>query len=370
MNCDKAAECISALFDGEPISREVTAHLSDCEECSARLNDYAEMGADLREIANAAGTRQAIPQGQWKSVGPTAAVNWLMRWRGTMRIPRFAFALMVIALLALSTGLVLTRATTTHRWFHYELFGRDGRKIMSGTAPTNPGGNPYYDVDGGMTYPDGVVWFRIRIAEQIGEAEKIAAKALWAPKGSNREAFRERLNDMPEREFLYSPGKDLTIPVDGYGSLEVKGHFEAQLPANVRMGLYPEDGVFRISPPLVLVREKELLMKGDVGGGYGSIDRYYFAYGNQSEGWFLFSLKPFAGAVEGTLKMNQIEFTLAGKSYFLFTGDPIMFGSVKVWVKHYVAVQDFDPSSPAIDWKAQNGPALVFGELKNLAVEK
>jgi len=369
MNCAEAAECVSALFDGEPVSREVTAHLSDCEKCRARLNDYAEMSADLRDMASAIAP-PAISQGQWRLAEPAGATNWLMKWRGTMRIPRFAFALMVIALLALSTGLVLTRATGTYRWFQYELLGRDGKKIMSGTAPTNPRGNPYYDVEAGMTYPDGVVWFHLRVVEQVGEAEKIAAKALWVAKGGNAGDFMQRLQNMPEREFLYSPGQDLTIPVDGYGSLEIKGHFEAKLPENVRMGLYPEDGTFRISPPVVLVREKELLMKGDMGGGQASIDKSYFAYGNQAEGWYLFSAKPFAGAVEGTLKMNQIQFTLDGKHYFLFTGDPILFGSVKVWVKHFAAIQDFDPSSPGMDWKGQNGPALAFGELENLAVEK
>src|SRR5580704_11921714 len=64
MNCAEAAECVSALFDGEPISRETAAHLSDCEECRARLNDYAEMGAELRDLAGASAP-QAIPEGQW-----------------------------------------------------------------------------------------------------------------------------------------------------------------------------------------------------------------------------------------------------------------------------------------------------------------
>jgi len=38
--------------------------------------------------------------------------------------------------------------------------------------------------------------------------------------------------------------------LDDYGTLEIKGHFEAKLPESVRMGRYPEDGVFRISPRL------------------------------------------------------------------------------------------------------------------------
>lgn len=290
-----------------------------------------------------------------------------------MRIPRFAFALMVLALLALSTGLVFTRANGPNRWFQYELFGRDGKRIMSGTAPTNPGGNPYYDVEAGMTYPDGSVWFDLRVVEQVGEIEKIRVRAVWHPRGEPYgTGFYTKLRSMPGREFLYSPGKELKIPVDDYGNLEIKGHFEAKLPESVRMGLYPEDGRFRISPPVVLVREKEMLMKDDMGGLVQevSIDKSYFAYGDQTEGWYLFSAKPLAGAVEGTLTRNQIEFTIDGKKYFLFTGDPILFGSVKVWVKHFAAIQDFDPSSSGMGWQARNGPDLAFGELQNLPTEK
>src|SRR5690348_11995694 len=123
MNCAEAAECVSALFDGKPISREVAAHLSDCQECRARLNDYAEMGAELRDVANAAAP-QAIPEGRWKLAEPAAVSNWLRKWRQTMRIPRFAFALMILALLGLSTGLFLTRAREADRWFQFELRGR------------------------------------------------------------------------------------------------------------------------------------------------------------------------------------------------------------------------------------------------------
>ncbi len=219
-----------------------------------------------------------------------------------------------------------------------------------------------------MNYADGTVWFHLRMLGQIGETERIGARTLWLPVGE-RDKW-ERVRGMPEREFLYSPGEELKIPVEGYGNLEIKGQFESTVPEVVQRGLYPEDGKFRISPPVVLIREKEMLMKGDMGGGQLSIDKSYFAYGDQDHGWYLFSAKPIAGAVEGTLTMNQIEFKLDDRHYFLFTGDRILFGKVKIWVKHFPSIQDFDPTSPRMDWAAENGPALAFGELRNLAVEK
>src|SRR6266705_1182444 len=109
MNCVEAAECVSALFDGEPISQEAAAHLSDCEECRALLNEYAEMGAEVRRMASAA-VPQTISEGRWRLAEPAAASKWLTKWRGTMRIPRFAFALMLLAIFALSGGLALVKA--------------------------------------------------------------------------------------------------------------------------------------------------------------------------------------------------------------------------------------------------------------------
>ena len=256
-----------------------------------------------------------------------------------------------------------------NRWFGYQVLGRDGKMIMGGAVPPNGEGNPYYDGEAGMPYADGTVWFHVRMLERTGETEKIGARILWVPRGSGSQMQFETLRNMPEREFVYSPNEELKIPVEGYGNLGIKGRFESTLPELVRREPYPEYGTFRIEPPVVLVREKEMIMKGDMGGGQASIDKSYFGYGDQSEGWYIFTAKPVAGAVEGTLKMNQIEFSLDGKRYFLFTGDPIIFGSTKVWVKHYASIRDADPTSPGDGWQG-NEPRLAFGDLKNLAVGK
>lgn len=134
-----------------------------------------------------------------------------------------------------------------------------------------------------------------------------------------------KMRNTAERAFFYSPSDDLTIPVKGYGNLAIRGHFESTPPFKVQRGLDPGYGRFRIDPPVVLVREKEMLGKFDGEGRQVLLDKSYFAYGTQLTGWYLFSAKPIAGAVEGTLKMNQIEFGLDGKRYLLLTGDPTFF---------------------------------------------
>jgi hypothetical protein len=219
-----------------------------------------------------------------------------------------------------------------------------------------------------MTYPEGIVWFRARMVQRVGAVEKIRFSARWIPKGENRGVL-EQTENMPEQEFLYSPGQDLKIPVEGYGNLEIKGKYDATVPDIVRRDIYPEYGKFRIDPPVLLVREKELLGKFTGGGGEVQSAKTYFGYGQQGYGWYLFSAKPLRGAVKGTITGNQIDFELDGKPYSLFTGDPIVFGSTSVWLKHYASIKDADPTSSNHEWNG-NQPQLAFGKLENLGGEK
>ena len=371
MNCEQAAEFVSALFDGGRIPREAAEHIGGCSLCRARMQDYAVMGAELRREASLSALEKSngeLIRAIWKET-ERARPPWYANWRTTMRIPRFAFGLMVILLLALSTGLILTRAKTRDRWFQYKLSGRDGKSIVTATVPTNPNGDPYYDVEAGMSYAEGTVWFLIRVLEQAGESEKIAARTLWIQRGDHSGDAVERLRQMPEREFVCSPGKVLRIPVEGYGDLELDGQLKAILPENVRSGLYPEDDKLRFIPPVVLIRENQVLSKADNGGGELMLADSYFAFGTH-DGWYVFSANPIEGAAEGTITMNQIEFTMGGKKHFLLAGQPITFGSVKVWVRRFQSIGEADPSSgwANLPEKSQAGE-LAFGKLKNL-VEK
>jgi hypothetical protein len=369
MNCQQAAEFVSALFDGERIPRDAAEHIGACAVCCAGMGDYAVMGAELRREASLFAEEKSDGElilATWRKT-ERARPLWYTNWRTTMRIPRFAFGLMVILLLVLSTGLILTRAKTRDRWFQYKLSGRDGKSIVTATVPTNPNGDPYYDVEAGMNYPEGTVWFHIHVLEQAGETEKIVARTLWIPRGDHSGDAVERLRRMPDREFVCYQGKSLKIPVEGYGNLELNGQLKAVLPENVRNGLYPEDEKLRFIPPVVLIRANQVLSKGDFGGGELTLADSYFAFGTQDDGWYVFSAKPIDGAAEGTITMNQIEFTMEGKKHFLLAGQPIASGSVKVWVKRFQSIGEADASSgwANLPEKSQAGN-LAFGALKNL----
>src|SRR5215813_5137492 len=108
MKCEDAVAFVSALHDGEKIPREVAEHVGACKECADLLAAYSTIGAELRRIASLA-EPNGLKERAWdekRAVQP----NWWQKCLESVRIPRFAFALMLVAILLLSGGLVLVRA--------------------------------------------------------------------------------------------------------------------------------------------------------------------------------------------------------------------------------------------------------------------
>lgn len=334
MNCKEAAECVSALFDGEPISREVAAHLSDCPECRVRFNEYAEMGSELRDVASAV-TSGAIPEGQWRLTEPAAANNWLRKWRGTMRIPRFAFALMLIAIFALSGGLALVKARP----------GEDGPAVLLTFKLPRTGQVSHCTFDtrkvegqscshGTGVGVSGYVSFSARYVKREADRVQLAIKALYSQSNTGSRSS-DGLMSAPEEEYWLEPDRVLGVEVSGLGTMEISGQFLDYMPAMPQRPAEPLDpgrDEFRLWHP-VLICENRVV--ADL-SGFSTTDT-----GNDAATWlyapglgrFVFSSVPFEGATEGKIQISQISFTLAGKSYRVLTGAPIS-RTERVWVLH------------------------------------
>src|SRR5215831_21417803 len=107
MKCEEAAEFVSAVCDGELIPPHAAEHIGECGECHALLNQYVQIGAELRRVASVEMPR-AVRAGAWTRKPWRFSTIWQKGWE-TMRIPRLAFATLVLATLALGSGLVLKR---------------------------------------------------------------------------------------------------------------------------------------------------------------------------------------------------------------------------------------------------------------------
>jgi len=370
MNCSEAAEYVSALFDGKPLSHDAAAHLSDCEECRARLNDYAEIAAELRDLANAS-SPQVIPEGQWRLAEPAPATNWLRKWRGTMRIPRFAFAVMLIAIVSLAAGIAIVRANEPHQWFRFQVRTPGGDTVESGLVDANPKGNipdpgPVFS----LNTPAGVLVNIVRVLDAKGGAEKLGVRALWLPASVTRSEANKQVQGAPETEIWMVPGQELKFPVAGYGDLTISGQLLDKLPDESNpeeQKLYPKRGRFRLISPQILLQDGQLICSGGGDGRDLTMDGSYFAYFVPRDGWYLVAFRDFPGAHEGVINDNRVEFKLGGKSYELIAAAPIVAsGNTKIWARH-IAGNALVQGTPFGSTGEDSPSVMAFGDYKTLS---
>jgi hypothetical protein len=340
MNCTQAAECISALFDSQSISREVAAHLVDCPECRAQLNEYAEMSAELRDFASAAAP-QAIPEGRWRLAEPAAANNWLKKWRETMRIPRFAFGLMVIAIFALSGSLALVKARpggsgptfllTTKYPLKGGVFHCSYKNYSGGLGPTCRGVEELGPVGQLLVsvQPVGREEDRVQLAVKV----KYDPSAALAAARSSSDALSKALESVSEEKYWLKPEEPLSIPVASLGNLEVSGQFVDYAPIvphrpNEPFDPLPEE--FRLWNPVLLCNNRILVNMAPLKATDTGNDAAAMLY-SPGLGRLVFSSVPVQGGIEGKLQVNQVGFTLDGKDYLLIAGAPIT-RSDRIWV--------------------------------------
>ena len=361
MNCEKAAESISALCDGERIPRAVAEHLGACEECKARLDEYLQMSAELKRVAIIAAP-QSVRDVSW---GPqeTMKSSWWQMWRESMRIPRYAFGLMLVAIASLGAGIAIVRANNAERWFHFEVRTQQGgmaeTAIMSAEPkePEHPG--PVITRE-----PEGTLAFIVRVLGGTGGSVKLGVRAICLPQNADQ-GIEEKALAAPEKEFWVISGQKLSVPVKDYGQIEITGKLLDKLPEDQNPSekrLYPKEGEFRVIPPEVLLVDGHVLGSMPKGGGSGSTEGCFFAYYAPHDGWYVFTFNALPGATEGKINANQVEFILDGKTYTFVAAAPIADASVtKIWVRHHAGNRLVDDQRVSPERTSQS--AMFFGNL-------
>jgi hypothetical protein len=336
MKCEEAAEFVSVLCDGETIPRKAAQHIGECEACRARLNAYSTMGAELRRVASLEEQRE-VKAGSWEKE-QRARLNWWQKGRTTMRIPRFAFALMLGMILMLSGSLVLVRARTGTGGpvlvLTYKIppDGRTARCTI--TTDGNPRTNHCNYSTGG---PSGLLGVNIRFVSKEGERTELGVKTKYETQArSLGMSNTDSLKDVPEVMVWLEPGNKQEISVPGLGDVELTGEYLDHVPAlrfRPDEPLDPQKNEFRIVSP-VLIRGKEVVFNlgGSDSTDSGDPDAALMIY-FPGEGRYLISTVPFEGAVEGKVELGQIKFSLEGQNYVLLTAMPTT-RSEHVWVTH------------------------------------
>lgn len=333
MKCQDAAAFVSALCDGERIPREAAEHLGACEACTGRLNSYAAIGAELRRVATLEEPMN-LRDGVWDE-RQAVLLRWWREARESMRIPRFAFASMLGAILLLSGGLVMVRArpitTGTVLWLAMKL-PPDGKVFHAALATDGPPGS---DGFGHFSHvpAGGIFSLGVRFLHRQRDRVELGVKARYEnPSPDVSGPAADRLLGITEQSLWIEPGRHEAISVPGLGSIEFAGDFIDHKPPSffsLEDTVDPKADEFRIVSP-VLIRGREVVFNfaGASSMGPNRVSIYW-----PGEGRFLFSSAPFKDAVKGSAFESQITFSIAGQEYVLLTAVPVT-RATNVWIKH------------------------------------
>jgi hypothetical protein len=252
-----------------------------------------------------------------------------------MRVPRFALALMIVVITALSAGLMLVRAReVTPWWFEFSMQMPIGGTMTGVMKSTELEGKPREFV---QPMSDSNLAYVVRLVDSKKGAVEIGIRAQKSPSSLDWHAALVQVRTAPEQINWYVPGQKVPVPVKGYESIEITGQLLAEAPEHdaTREPFLPKSSELRLSSP-VLLRDGKLVADMNGATTYASTG-YVAAFYAPGEGLFLFSFDNFTGAVEAKLENSQIEFMSGGQTYQLLSGAPIIAGEQhnrKLWVAH------------------------------------
>lgn len=268
-----------------------------------------------------------------------------------MRIPKFAFALMLVLIAVLSTGLVLVRARDNQPWwFEFDVQfpprtatissvlsakdlqgGVGGTGIRSADLERNASGLDFVQP---LTKTQ-LAW-TVRLIDSKDGAHQIGIRAREVPLGLDRKSAIEQAHGAPEQVEWYEPGKPVQIRVP-QSDLQITAQVLNQPPfMDLKQSFLPKPEQLRLIWP-ALLRDGEFI--GGLNGGTAEasgdgVDALYIP----GHGLFLFSRERFEGSTEAKLENSQVTFSLASRSYVLFTGAPMASFSGQprgtLWVRH------------------------------------
>lgn len=354
MRCDEAKEFVSAIYDGEtvpPLAAEHTAHCADCQEL---LKGYAEMGATLRSYGSLP-IAQPVPDRTWLTAG-NERPTWLEKGLEMMRIPRIAFACLVLLLVGLGSRLALVevRAHDDGSVLMLKLTPAKGDSVECFVSTSNT----ERDRCSGLAQIDrSNLTYSIKALKRDGDRVLLSIRSRVAPLGPGGYG-PDTESTLPEMQSWFTPGQTLSLPDTGELKLALSGGWADHIPVTGGSNqlLDPGPNEIRLTSPLLLKNNK---VAGDMGDGSADADQPgdgVFLY-IPGEGRFVLSLTPIEGAIPTKVQVNRVSFESNGQMYVIVNGTPVSRGG-SIWVLHDVA---YKPSP-----EAMQGPVIGAGPVSKL----
>lgn len=284
-----------------------------------------------------------------------------------MRIPKLAFASMLVLIVALGSGFVMLKARTltpgkalvlTINYPHKSSMRCALSMSNAKVSRAAPSCGFFTNANPGVV----AVFFRILTTD--GERFELGVRSKVAP---TAESVSKDVENLPDAPYWFEPGAKLEIPVGGFGPVTVTGEVLDYMPSIVgEENLDPAEGEFRMISP-VLLRDKELVF--DLAGTSATTDQAdqygfdIYAPAAPAVGRFVLSLSPMEGAVEGEINQSRIHFVMNGESYLLLTAAPIARND-RIWILHQ---PDYRPShEPGALPASDNSPQIRTAPLSDI----
>lgn len=359
MNCDSAAEFVSALCDGEVIPPDAAGHIGSCATCQERLRDYLEAGVEMRRAASLA-FAEAVQARVWSRPEGRVSKWWQKGW-GTMRIPRLAFASMFLVIMGLAASLLVVKVGA-HSDGTVVLLSTTGPKgpLMDcplSTVDKNQAGCTLIADVGGQ-----ILEYQVNLLSRDRDRVLLAVRTRTEPTTPGTRSYSPtEIDNEPAKEMWFELGKSLKVDVPEIGTLTLTGEWLDHMPMMGSLTrkmdhLDPDPNEIRFASPLIL---KDKTVVGDLDGAIGGIFTtdsrdWANAIYIPAEGRFLIAQVPLKGAIEAHVKMGRISFEEGGHSWEIVNGVPVS-REDHLWVLHE---PDFKKNS-----SAQND-AASFGNQK------
>ena len=349
MECHDAAPFVSVLHDGEHVPADYADHIDACPNCRASLRSYSDIGAELRLLASRAREATVVPEPLLYKLNSERRPSMWAFWRGRMLVPRFAVITAAAAFVAVSAGLMIVQAQSQPgpRWFQFEVVpeesqASDGQSRANNVAQAGYDEGmvtmtPVLDASGRPMRGDQMHTVGIHFAVySIKDGRVQLGVRSRRFKQGDPAIFdvKNGLGDLKHFTFTYTPGETLKVPIEGGGSLLLRGQIADHQP-KFAWGFPVEPGPDQLvlTHPVVIKDHKTLL--ANIEGGSALADKDGTAFlAAKDLGRLTISLRPLPNSVQGQATWGKLEFKLNGQSYTLFSASPICGGEQPhaVWV--------------------------------------
>ena len=351
MKCGEVQEFLSAIYDGEPVPPQAAEHTAHCAACQELLNSFDEMSAALRSHGRFL-IDEPVPARTWLTTEEHKR-TWRQKGLQMMRIPRIAFACLVLALIAVSSRLAVVevRAHEAGSVLMLKLALPQGDTIQCFVSTINTG----HENCGGIAQVDQRnLFYTIKVVKREGDRVLLSVRSRVAPLGPG--AFTpEVANSLPETQTWFTPGETLSLSHVGDLKIALTGQWADHIPVWVGTNqlLDPAPNEVRLTSPLLL---KNNQVAGEMFNSSADADQPgegAFLY-IPGEGRFILSPTSAEGGIPAKVEFNRVSFVSNGQKYVIVTGAPVIRGDT-VWIIH-------DPDyrgSPELMQHAQLGAGLV-----------